>query len=159
MTTAIPHPTARRGLPPAKTKFLVGGVVIVLAIVALIVNGVQTAGNYYITLPELVARGEGAIGQGIRVNAAVDKESVRYDTQNIVLAFDLVDPESGLRQAVVYRDVMPDLFMKSESVIVEGRLGEGRVLEASTMLVKCPSKYEEALQQGEQLPADHLNTN
>jgi cytochrome c-type biogenesis protein CcmE len=157
--TAIPYPEKQRGPLGAKFKFWAGGLVIIVAIAALIINGVQTAGNYYITLPELAAKGNAAVGQGLRISAPVDKASVNYDTQQIALHFELLDPETGLRQAVVYHDVMPDLFMKSESVIVEGRLGDDHVLEASTILVKCPSKYEEAIKQGEQVPTDHLNQN
>lgn len=158
--TAIPHPQERLGpIPRAKVKFFAGGAIIVLAIAALIFNGVRTAGNYYITLDELAAKGDRAIGQGLRVSAPVDIDSVKYDTQKIVLAFDMVDPNSGARQHVVYRNVMPDLFMKSESVIVEGRLDENRVFQADTIFVKCPSKYESAVQQGEQVPADHFNQN
>jgi cytochrome c-type biogenesis protein CcmE len=154
--TVIPHPQERLGpIPRTKVKFFAGGAIIVLAIIALIVNGIRTAGNYYITLDELAAKGDQAIGQGLRVSAPVDFESVEYDTQNIVLAFDLVDPVSGARQHVVYNDVMPDLFMKSESVIVEGRIDESGTFQASTILVKCPSKYESALDQGEQVPTDH----
>lgn len=158
--TAIPHPQERIGpIPRTKVKFFAGGTIIVLAIAALIFNGVRTAGNYYITLDELAAKGDRAIGQGLRISAPVDKESVVYDTQQISLAFDLVDPESGARQHVVYHDVMPDLFMKSESVIVEGRLSENHIFQAETILVKCPSKYESALEEGQQVPADHLNQN
>ena len=141
--------------PKRKFKFLVGGFVAVAAIAVLIVNGLMSAGNYYITLEEAVSQGDRLVGRGVRINAVVDKESVRYDTQNIVLTFDLVD-EAGNRLPVVYRDVMPDLFMKSESVIVEGRLNDQGVLEASLILVKCPSKYEEALDAGQQVPQNHL---
>jgi cytochrome c-type biogenesis protein CcmE len=31
---------------------------------------------------------------------------------------------------------------KGESVVAEGRLGADGVFQASTILVKCPSKYE-----------------
>ncbi len=141
--------------PKRKFKFLVGGFVAVAAIAVLIVNGLMSAGNYYITLEEAVSQGDRLVGQGVRINAAVDKESVRYDTQNIVLTFNLMD-EAGNRLPVVYHDVMPDLFMKSERVIVEGRLNEQGIFEASLILVKCPSKYEEALEEGQTVPKDHF---
>lgn len=150
-TIAAPKTTTAVG----KTKFYAGGLVIVLAIAALIFNGIQTGGNYYLTLDELAAK-ETSIGtRGVRVNAVVDKESVQYDTRAIALSFDLVDVESGARRSVVYNQPMPDLFMKSESVIVEGVV-EGGTLEAHTILVKCPSKYEEAQQSGETTPTDYF---
>jgi cytochrome c-type biogenesis protein CcmE len=141
---------------PGKSRFLAGGALIIVAIIALIVNGIQMGGNYYLTLDELAARSDSMTGRGVRVNAAVDKDSVVYDTQAITLQFDLVDTATGDRRQVVYRDPMPDLFMKSESVIVEGTLGQSGTLEAHTILVKCPSKYEEKVEKGEAVPADHF---
>ena len=95
----------------------VGGALIVLAIAYLIFNAVSTNGNYYLTLDELAAKESSLVNRGVRVNATVDMESVHYDTEAITLAFDLVDPETGVRRAVLFNDPMPDLFMKSESVI------------------------------------------
>lgn len=148
----------KRGATSGKTKFLAGGAVIVLAIAALIFNGIRTGGNYYLTLDELASRGSGLVGSGVRVNATVDKESVDYDPQSISLSFDLVNPESGARRTVRYNDPMPDLFMKSESVIVEGALQSDGTLEAHTILVKCPSKYEEAQEKGKAVPTDHFES-
>ncbi len=151
-TISAPRRTASAG----KTRFYAGGVVIVLAIVWLIFNGIQSGGNYYLTLDELAAK-ESTLGdRGVRVNAVVDKDSVHYDSRAISLSFDLLDPESGARRTVVYNEPMPDLFMKSESVIVEGMVGANGTLEAHTILVKCPSKYEEAQENGEAVPTDHF---
>ncbi|HEX8684455.1 MAG TPA: cytochrome c maturation protein CcmE [Ardenticatenaceae bacterium] len=151
-TISAPRRTASAG----KTRFYAGGVVIVLAIGWLIFNGIQSGGNYYLTLDELAAK-ESTLGdRGVRVNAIVDKDSVHYDSRAISLSFDLLDPESGARRTVVYNEPMPDLFMKSESVIVEGMVGANGTLEAHTILVKCPSKYEEAQENGEAVPTDHF---
>ena len=152
-TKEISYP--KKGIWNGNAKFLIGGALIVLAIAALIVNGIQTGGNYYLTLDELAAKENGIVGQGVRVNAIVDKESVNYDSRAISLSFDLVNPESGARRSVIFNDPMPDLFMKSESVIVEGAVNDGGTLEAHTILVKCPSKYEEAQANGEAVPTDH----
>ncbi|MBA3531098.1 MAG: cytochrome c maturation protein CcmE [Ardenticatenales bacterium] len=147
----------KRPASSGKAKFFAGGALIMLAIAALIYNGIRTGGNYYLTLDELAARAANLEDQGVRVNATVDKESVDYDSRAISLTFDLVDPQSGVRRTVVYKDPMPDLFMKSESVIVEGVVNESGTLEAHTILVKCPSKYEEAQQNGAAVPANHNN--
>lgn len=154
MQTSIPYQEPRiGGIPRRKLKFVLGGLVIALAITALIVNGVRSAGNYYITLEELAARGSQVVGDGVRVKAPVDKESVDYDTRDIELTFDLID-DQGNRLPVVYNDVMPDLFMKSTSVIVEGRLTQQGVFRADLILVQCPSKYRDAAGPGDQTILD-----
>jgi cytochrome c-type biogenesis protein CcmE len=139
-----------------KVKFFAGGGLIIFAIIALITNGIQTGGNYYLTLDELAVKGQSIVDKGVRVNATVDKESVNYDSRAITLSFDLVNPESGARRSVVFNDPMPDLFMKSDSVIVEGVVNGQGTLDAHTILVKCPSKYEDAQENGETMPTEHL---
>ncbi|MCU0430578.1 MAG: cytochrome c maturation protein CcmE [Cytophagaceae bacterium] len=44
---------------------------------------------------------------------------------------------------VVYRDAKPQDFEKSEQVVVIGTMKGNNVFEASEILMKCPSKYEE----------------
>jgi cytochrome c-type biogenesis protein CcmE len=49
---------------------------------------------------------------------------------------------TGTQKQVVYRNNKPADFEKSERVVVVGRMNNG-VLEASQILMKCPSKYNE----------------
>jgi cytochrome c-type biogenesis protein CcmE len=48
--------------------------------------------------------------------------------------------EKGLVKQVVYKGAKPQDFEKSEQVVVMGRM-EGDTFEASSLLLKCPSKY------------------
>jgi cytochrome c-type biogenesis protein CcmE len=59
-----------------------------------------------------------------------------------VLRFHLRD-DNGREEAVAYRGAKPENMEHAESVVVIGRLEKG-VFAASQLLVKCPSKYEEA---------------
>lgn len=158
MQTSIPYQEPRiGGIPRRKLKFVLGGIVIALAITALIVNGVRSGGNYYVTLDEMAARAPQVVGDGVRIKATVDKDSVEYDTRNIELTFDLID-DQGNRLPIVYSDVMPDLFMKSTSVIVEGRLAQNGVFNANLILVQCPSKYRDAADPDDQMPGNQLQS-
>jgi cytochrome c-type biogenesis protein CcmE len=148
-------PERKRAASRGKTRFFAGGALILVAIITLIANGIRSGGHYYLTLDELAVREATLAERGVRVNAMVDKESVHYDSRSISLTFDLVDEESSTRRHVIYNQPMPDLFMNSESVIVEGVVNSDGALEAHTILVKCPSKYEEAQENGEEIPLDH----
>jgi cytochrome c-type biogenesis protein CcmE len=48
--------------------------------------------------------------------------------------------EKGLVKQVVYRGTKPQDFEKSEQVVVMGCM-EGETFKASSLLLKCPSKY------------------
>ncbi len=148
---------AQEQIKPAgksRAKFVIGGGIIVLAILLLIVNSFKGASAYYITVSELNSKGADAVGQSWRVSGPVDKDSVQYDAQILTLQFNMTEDDQQL--AVVYHDVMPDLFMKSTSVIVEGQVNSTGLFEAQTILVKCPSKYQSELTEGTPVPQDHL---
>lgn len=123
-----------------KAKFLIGGLVILGAIAYVTFSSFQANAIYYLTLKEFDAQRSSLIGQPIRINAPLDKTSIQFDDKTLLLKFNL--KEDGLVLPVVYKGVKPDTFEQGESVVAEGRVGTDGVFQASTILVKCPSKYE-----------------
>jgi cytochrome c-type biogenesis protein CcmE len=51
------------------------------------------------------------------------------------------------RLKVVYNGVKPDLLKNEAQAIMTGKLGADGVFYAQELLLKCPTKYEEALPQ------------
>ena len=123
-----------------KFKFLIGGLLILGAIAYVTLSSFQANVIYYLTLKELNAQRASVVGQPIRVNAPLDKSSIQFDDKSLTLRFVLRDGDLSL--PVVYKGVVPDTMGQGESVVVEGRLGADSIFQASTILVKCPSKYE-----------------
>lgn len=137
--------------PPAKStarfngsslKFILGGLVMLGIIGYVMFNSFQSNTVYYYTLSELQAQRAQLSGQTIRVNGALDKSSIQNDQKNLVLEFNMT--EENLVLPVVYRGVAPDTMGSGESVVAEGKLDANGVFQASSILVKCPSKYEES---------------
>ncbi len=56
----------------------------------------------------------------------------------------VVDP-TRQRISVVYTGVKPDLMRDEAQAIMTGKLGEDGVFYAEELLLKCPTKYEEAV--------------
>lgn len=137
MTTATMSPP-RSAL--AGKKFILGGIVILAMVVFLIVTSLQSTGVYYLTVDEARTQLRPGGTQVVRINGVADMQSVKWDAQNLKLAFDIV--EGNQRLPVVYHGVKPDTFEQSESVVVEGTLAGNGVFDARTLLVKCPSRYE-----------------
>jgi cytochrome c-type biogenesis protein CcmE len=123
-----------------KWKFLIGGLLILGAIAYVTISSFQTNAIYYLTLRELNAQRGSLINQPVRVNAPLDKSSIQFDDKTLILKFNL--REDNLVLPVVYKGVKPDTFEQGESVVAEGKLGQDGTFQASTLLVKCPSKYE-----------------
>lgn len=151
-----------------KTKLIIAGLLIVTAVVYLIVSNTGSTAHYFLTIEELQAMGEEAVGRSLTVSGAVIGDSIVYDPSVPRVTFTIVqvpgDPEEveragGLaavlhaavndpnapRLEVVYDDVKPDLLKGEAQAIVRGQLGEDGRFYADEVLLKCPTRYEEAV--------------
>ena len=127
-----------------RLKFVLIGVGIVLSMGFLVLVGMERPGGfvYYLTVTEFMALDREA-ADGFRINGkVVDGTIVRVPTGQEV-RFVMSDGTTTL--AVEYHGVIPDTFVDGADVVVEGQLEADEVLHAHTMLAKCPSKYESAV--------------
>ena len=65
--------------PPAatsRTKFLVGGALILAAIAYLIVNGTLNSAQFFLTVDELLADPESRVGENVRLSGVVLGETI-----------------------------------------------------------------------------------
>jgi cytochrome c-type biogenesis protein CcmE len=138
---------------PAKRnlKFIVGAVIIFAAIGFLVFNAMGSAGAYYMTVSELTEQAEEYHGKTVRVSGVVVDESVDYNASELILRFNIGDETNQL--PIYFHGPRPDNFVRAAEAIVEGKYGDDGVLYANTLLLKCPSRYEE--HGGEQKPVEY----
>lgn len=80
------------------------------------------------------------------VGTWVEDAPSSYDPARNVFTFTMADT-AGTVRPVVYANPKPANFEDAERVVVQGRMtqvAEGEVFEAEHILVKCPSKYNDA---------------
>ena len=149
-------------------KFVIGGIFILGAVVFLIWTATAQNAEYFYTIDELNAKGVGALDRSLRVSGAVIGDSIQYDAQTLTLSFDVahvpadnlaIETEGGLaevlhqavldpsrsRMKVVYVGVKPDLLRNEAQAIMTGHLAADGVFYADELLLKCPTRYEEAV--------------
>ena len=148
-TATIPQAIGRPAAAHKRLKFLIGTVIIFAVIGYLIFNAVQTTGAYYKEVHEIRGNEAALIGKQIRVSGEIIQETVEWDAPNLSLRFSIRDQTgTGDTLPVHFRGVMPDNFTRPGSItILEGTLREDGVFEAKTLLLKCPSRYEEPPQE------------
>lgn len=148
-------------------KFLIGGLLMLAAVVLLVVTSLKGNAQYYLTIDELVS-GKVNSGTSVRVSGVVLGDTITYDPRTMNLTFtvahipgdnDEIEALGGLaavlhtaslnakanRLEVVYNGVQPDLLTNEAQAIMTGRLGEDGVFYADELLLKCPSRYEEGV--------------
>jgi cytochrome c-type biogenesis protein CcmE len=149
-------------------KFFIGGLLILGAVVYLIVSSTASTSEYFLTINELNAKGSSIVDKNLRVAGAVIGDTVKYDPATLTLTFEVahvsgdnaqLETEGGLAEAlhqavldpsrermtVVYVGPKPDLLRNEAQAIVTGHLGADGIFYADELLLKCPTKYEEAV--------------
>jgi cytochrome c-type biogenesis protein CcmE len=158
----------RRWVSSINAKFLIGGLLIIAAIIYLVVSSTQANAQYFVTIDELKAKDATVNGRELRISGAVIGDSIQYDASNLTLQFTIanvpgsnkeIEAQGGLaavlhaavsdpnrsKLTVVYNGVRPDLLKNEAQAIITGKLGEDGIFYANELLLKCPTKYEEAL--------------
>lgn len=151
-----------------RTKFIVGGLLILAAVVYLIVSSTKANAEYFMTVNELKAKGAAAVGQNLRISGAVIGDTIQYDPKTLTLTFDVahvpgdnkeIDAEGGLaavlhaavadpsraRIKVLYSGPKPDLLKDEAQAIMTGHMDSAGIFHADELLLKCPTKYQEAV--------------
>jgi len=127
------HP--RKGNPQ---KFIIGGVVIVAAIIYLIVSSLSANVQYFLTVEEILTKQ--SAGELVHVpgdNLLLEEEGgLARALHNAVM-----DPNRP-RLDVIYHGPIPDLLQNEAQAIITGEVLASGVFEADEILLKCPTKYE-----------------
>jgi len=128
------------GQSNSKVKFMIGGVLIALAIAYLMYTEIQSNATYFMTVDELLAKGITVQNQTVRVSGKVDATTIEFNNRDLILTFDVLS-ESGKPLSVVFNGPKPDQMRAEAEAIIEGKY-DGQQFVAQNLLLKCPSKYE-----------------
>lgn len=151
-----------------RTKFLLGGLLILAAVAYLIASSTKANAEYFMTIDEVKAEGQAAIGKSLRLSGAVIGDTIQYDPQTLTLTFEVanvpgdnkeIEAQGGLaevlhaavmdptrtRVKVIYIGPKPDLLRNEAQAIMTGRMEADGTFHAEELLLKCPTRYEEAV--------------
>ena len=124
-----------------RRRFVVGAVLIALAVSYLVWAGIRTTSMYYFELDEFLASRSAHAGEPMRVKGWVRSGTVAWDPATNKLAFELARQDGSGGVPVAFQGILPDMFAEGREVVVEGR-DEGTVFRARQVMTSCPSKYE-----------------
>ena len=152
----------------SRMKFILGGLLIVSAVIYLIVSSTRASAQYFLTVNEVLDKGNDILDRDLRISGAVIGDTIQYDLETLTITFqvahipgdnDEINAQGGLAEVlnkavtdpaskrieVVYVGPKPDLLQNEAQAIMTGRLGEDGVFYADELLLKCPTKYEDAV--------------
>ncbi|MFN8521928.1 MAG: cytochrome c maturation protein CcmE [Chloroflexota bacterium] len=128
-------------LSGTQIKLVVAAGCLIVAVAYLVSSAIESNGVYYLTVEELRSSGAQASGRQVRVAGDVTPGTVQKEEAGLAVRF-MVQDGSG-QIPVYYRGKpVPDIFGENVQVVVEGKYGTDGTFVASTLLAKCPSKFE-----------------
>ena len=126
-----------------RVQWMLVGLAAIALIIFLIVRATVLTSMYYMTVEEFAARQDTLAGQRVRLNGLVVPDSEQWNATATRLDFQLYEVEGGTVLPVVYHGPRPDNFRPGTSAIIEGSLDADGRFVADSLLLKCPSRYEE----------------
>jgi cytochrome c-type biogenesis protein CcmE len=161
------QPSSNNGLR-GRAKFMIGGFFILAAVGYLIFSSTKANAEYFMTVDELHIKSDSMVGRSLRISGAVVGNTIQFNPESHNLTFDIanvpgdnatiaaqgglakvlheavVDPTRN-RLAITYSGPKPDLMRDEAQAIITGHLGDDGVFYADELLLKCPTKYEQAV--------------
>lgn len=122
-----------------KTKFAIGGAVILVALGYLVYGGIRDTMVYFVTPQELQAKGRESVGKALRLGGMVERGSLQWDKETLVMTFRVSD--GGATIPVTYKGIAPDLFKEGSGAVVEGSYGADGTFRATTIMAKHSEEY------------------
>jgi cytochrome c-type biogenesis protein CcmE len=129
----------------ARTKFLIGGLIIVAALVWLGFVGFQENKAYYITVDEFRSMKGDLEGKNLKLAGDVVEGSI--DRTKPQMEFVIASLETRIRVRYTGKDIIPDTFKGGAKALVEGTVSPDGVFNARHIEAKCASKYEAAYEE------------
>jgi len=137
MTTSESSITDRK--TGKRLRVIIPTAIVLLVGVWLVASNLQGSSTPYLTVPEVKAAGP----SGHLVRAVGLARNIAWDAQTLTLHFEIAHEDDAL--SVVYKGVRPDMLVDGSQTVVEGRYTADGFFQATKVLLKCPSKYEERL--------------
>lgn len=137
----------------ARTKFLIGGALVLATSGYLMATSIEETGTYYLTPTELATKVQtdpSFYGTGVKVGARVVPGSIVRAPGGRSMKFEVTDGAKSF--PVSYHGLAPDTFTDGVDVVVEGRMDRDGTFAATTVLAKCASRYENAPEKYQNTP-------
>ncbi len=124
----------------ARAKFLVGGIIIIAALIWLGFVGFQESKAYYITVDEYSSMKGDLDGKTFKLAGDVIAGSI--DRGKPQMEFVIGSPAARIKVRYVGDAIIPDTFKDGSKALVEGTIAPDGTFQAQRIEAKCASKYE-----------------
>ncbi|MCZ6680205.1 MAG: cytochrome c maturation protein CcmE [Candidatus Poribacteria bacterium] len=129
-----------------RSKIIAASLILGLAMVFLVVAGVQNTSMRHFTPDQLIIHAQEVDNKGIQVDGLISEGTTRWDAEKFELVFAVRDRAGTVNVNVLYaKKLRPDNFKDGGNIFVQGKYNAAEnLIVASKLQTKCASKYEAA---------------
>jgi cytochrome c-type biogenesis protein CcmE len=121
-----------------KPKFVLGGVVILVALGYMIWAGVTQSAVYFVTPSELQAAP--VAGKAYRLGGLVAPGSLKWEPRTLDLTFTVSDGKTSV--PVRHKGAPPDMFGEGRGAVVEGQWTSDGYFKSTQIMAKHSEEYK-----------------
>jgi cytochrome c-type biogenesis protein CcmE len=122
----------------SRKKLIIGGAIILIAVVVLVYATAMGNGAYYYEVGEFLDQGALVADKITSVNGEIGAD---LTVDNFVFSFTLLDATGrSASMPVVYKGQVPSSFEVGRLAVVQGKLNPEGVFQATKIITKCSSK-------------------
>lgn len=121
-----------------RLALVVMALVAVIAAVLLAMWGLRDRAAYFYTATDVVT-GKAQTGRAARLGGMVEKGSLQRLEDGVTVRFVVAD--GSARVPVIYRGILPDLFLEGSGAVAEGQLRPDGTFVADNILAKHDERY------------------
>lgn len=124
-------------------KWVVGGIVIAVAVISISFMNLGDNLVYFYTPGEAYAKAVELGGKNVKVGGMIKPGTVEWKPEQLSLKFTMTDLEDH-EIVVSHTGTPPDMFKEGQGVVVEGRLEDnGKAMLSKNLMVKHSEEYKE----------------
>ncbi len=126
-----------------KIKIILISIIFGVLVIYMMFSSLKETTVYYHTVSEVLNKQIHGNPEGIRVSGVVKEHSIKKLNDTNKYSFSILDNSTNKELKVIYKGIVPDNFKDGAPVVVEGKMNYSKnIFYATTILLKCPSKYE-----------------
>ena len=124
-----------------RLRLWIAFLLVIVVIGCLIGVGVARSTSYYLTVSQALAMNPSPYTT-VTVSGVIAANSVQWNSSTEALLFAIKDKNGVQNLLVKYHGARPQDFSNGWPVIVTGKMISAGTLQATSLEIKCPSKYE-----------------
>ena len=133
----------------SRFKILIAFIAISISVIYLIISSFSSATTSYLSVEDAINESKNK-DTNLGVIGKLVPDTFRRSTDGLTAYFSITDESSEKQLSVSYSGEIGEIFFNENAeIIIQGNMQQNGVFQTNTLSIKCPSKYVDKLEEGE----------